>query len=476
MTTSDADRLAASLVADFTETTVPDPFLIAQMQWVADTCEDVRWRGRLLARLACSERFRDPTRAVALADEGMALARRFEPGPTLLDALRAATAVRATVDHLDELEPLAVELAELAIVLRSHPHHAHALLCQLFVATGRGLASRRRSIVAQLHQLLDRWDDPAARSFLHQAEAQQAIATGRWAEARDRSDAALEAAARAGNDLAAQCSVAGALLLEWLRSAGDQVPLALSEGATRDPWISGWAGAQLIIEARPGRQAEVGRLLATIAGPDLGDLPRHTLWLGQLMLFADAARFSRDAARGRMLRGLLWPHRHLHGTLGDAVCLGSTWLGVAVASDAAGDAGRALAEYDRAAEENEAAGYVLWAVFARARAAELVAREGLEDADRRVHAALIECRDLGVAPLVIALESLERSDPLSEREREIVTELAGGLSNREIADRLFISVKTVERHLANIFCKLGLSSRIEAALWARDTGLAPVSA
>lgn len=476
MTTSDANRMAARLVADFTETTVPDPFCIAHMQWVADSCEDLRWRARLLARLACSERFRDPRRSVALADEGMALARRFEPGPALLDALRAATAVRATVNHLDEVELLAVELAELAISLRSPPHHAHALLCQLFVATSRGLACRRRSVVAQLHQLVDRWDDPAARSFLYQAEAQQAIATGRWADAREGIDAALEAATQAENDLALQCSVAGTLLLGWLRSVGDATPEALADGATRDPWISGWAGAQLIVESRPGRQAEVGRLLATNVGPDLGDLPGHTLWLGQLMLFAEAARFSCDPARGRMLRELLWPHRTLHGTLGDAICLGSAWLGVAVASDAAGDVDRALAEYDRAAKENEAAGYVLWAVFARARAAELVAREGLEDADRRVHAALSECRELGVVPLVIALESLERSDPLTEREREILAELAGGLSNREMADRLFISVKTVERHLANIFCKLGLSSRVEAALWARDTGLVPVSA
>ena len=89
---------------------------------------------------------------------------------------------------------------------------------------------------------------------------------------------------------------------------------------------------------------------------------------------------------------------------------------------------------------------------------------------------MTECRDLGLDPLVATLESIERSDPLSGREREIVTELATGLSNRQIADRLFISVKTVERHLANIFAKLGSSSRVEVALWARDAGLVPASA
>ena len=55
---------------------------------------------------------------------------------------------------------------------------------------------------------------------------------------------------------------------------------------------------------------------------------------------------------------------------------------------------------------------------------------------------------------------------LSEREREILDLLAQGLSNKMIAARLYLSVRTVEGHLANIYSRLGVHSRTEAMLMA----------
>jgi DNA-binding NarL/FixJ family response regulator len=58
------------------------------------------------------------------------------------------------------------------------------------------------------------------------------------------------------------------------------------------------------------------------------------------------------------------------------------------------------------------------------------------------------------------------TDPLanlSEREREIARRVASGASNPEIAARLFLSRKTVERHVSNILAKLGLRNRTELA-------------
>ena len=56
--------------------------------------------------------------------------------------------------------------------------------------------------------------------------------------------------------------------------------------------------------------------------------------------------------------------------------------------------------------------------------------------------------------------------PLSQREREIVTLVAQGFKNKEMAEKMYISEQTVKNHLHNIFDKLGVSDRLELALYA----------
>jgi LuxR family maltose regulon positive regulatory protein len=62
-------------------------------------------------------------------------------------------------------------------------------------------------------------------------------------------------------------------------------------------------------------------------------------------------------------------------------------------------------------------------------------------------------------------------EPLSDRELEVLGLVAQGLSNREIAERLFITVGTVKTHVHNIHGKLGVQRRTEAAARARELGL-----
>lgn len=64
-------------------------------------------------------------------------------------------------------------------------------------------------------------------------------------------------------------------------------------------------------------------------------------------------------------------------------------------------------------------------------------------------------------------------DQLSEREREVLSLVAQGYTNREIAEKLVLSEHTARNHVSRIFEKLGLSRRSEAAAYAARMGLAP---
>ena len=76
------------------------------------------------------------------------------------------------------------------------------------------------------------------------------------------------------------------------------------------------------------------------------------------------------------------------------------------------------------------------------------------------------------SPNEAAAKDRERS-PLSQREREIVVLVAQGFKNKEIAERMFISEQTVKNHLHNIFDKLGVSDRLELALYAIHKNIRP---
>jgi two-component system response regulator NreC len=120
--------------------------------------------------------------------------------------------------------------------------------------------------------------------------------------------------------------------------------------------------------------------------------------------------------------------------------------------------------YVREAFEAGAAGYVL----KEAADSEVVdAVRAIAGGERYVHPAL--------GARLVAAEAEERrraaEDPLSDREREVLRLLALGHTNQEIANVLFISVRTAETHRAHIMQKLRLSSRAELVRYALDEGL-----
>ena len=121
-------------------------------------------------------------------------------------------------------------------------------------------------------------------------------------------------------------------------------------------------------------------------------------------------------------------------------------------------------QYVREAFEAGASGYVL----KEAADTDVVeAVRSVAAGQRYVHPAL--------GARLVAADSEERkraeSDPLSDREREVLRLLALGHTNQEIAELLFISVRTAETHRAHIMQKLGLSTRAELVRYALEHGL-----
>jgi DNA-binding NarL/FixJ family response regulator len=113
----------------------------------------------------------------------------------------------------------------------------------------------------------------------------------------------------------------------------------------------------------------------------------------------------------------------------------------------------------------------------------------LKDAEpTEIHSA-IRAASRGEAPLTprAAMELLRQrqsSGPsaaggpvdLTDRERQVLGLLAAGMANKQIARRLGISEKTVKGHLTNLFQRIGVSDRTQAALWAERTGALNASA
>ncbi len=100
----------------------------------------------------------------------------------------------------------------------------------------------------------------------------------------------------------------------------------------------------------------------------------------------------------------------------------------------------------------------------------------------RAGAKEVLARDCSTSDLVHAVQNLRRERPVARRrassnptdptarELEVTTLLAQGMSNREIANALFISEHTVRNHLGHVFSKLGVSSRTQAVVRAGQVG------
>lgn len=305
--------------------------------------------------------------------------------------------------------------------------------------------------------------------------------SGRLAEAIEQSDATLEPGRLPGSSQVLAWAHGLRTLVE-VRSGdlaraldhGEQARL-LGERVDANPFSAvngGWFGEALIEAGQPARGRE--QILRALGGPGLPAveaayrpyfydvLAAAEVALGRREAAAEWARAADETAHGLGLPGRTGAALHAAALAAEKPAVGARQalaaadalaacqpIGAARARilaarhlAAAGQRDDALTELRRATTELTALGathYAAQAIRERRRLGERLARGG-----RRPSALT------GIASL-------------SDREREVAGLVQDRLTNREIAERLVLSEKTVERHLSRIFGKLGARSRIEVA-------------
>jgi ATP/maltotriose-dependent transcriptional regulator MalT len=466
-------------------------------------------------------------RARVLAAEGHALMglRRYEEARERCEAaLDAADAARDERQAAVTRTTLGLVLAFLGRPEEGERHLRHALAAAdalgIAEATARahvhlGELLRLRGDHAGALATMQTGADAAARAgmrgsfgaFMEVNGADDLLRLGRW----DEAEARLEQTARRQAGLTADAlrhAVAGQLHAlrgrEQLarRHVERGLELVAREGLPGE-FVVPIHGAAATLALAAGDPAEARRHVDRALAVDSARRdPLYTplvLWLG-VRAEADAAAGARSLRRRGDAAEASRRAEALLTALAEIVAA----PGGAVAPDALAHRAAAAAERSRLDREEDpepwAAAAGAWdalaepypAAYARLRGAEalLVSGGGRREAATLLGAAHATAMALDAGPLAAEAESLARrarialdrdrkppfspaEEPLlTDRETEVLALLADGLTNREIAGRLFISEKTVGTHVGHIFDKLGVHNRVAAAALARAPGAA----
>jgi DNA-binding CsgD family transcriptional regulator len=208
--------------------------------------------------------------------------------------------------------------------------------------------------------------------------------------------------------------------------------------------------------------------------PALPGHPVNSRWLPTLAMAGELAARLGDADTAAACYARLTPYeaQFLNSATG---CHGAVARLLGVMAAATGDHDAADRHLTTAVAQERRIGSVGDAAVAQVDHAEaLVGRGGPGDRDRALvlaNAAARSAREFGMAPVRDRAEALARTlaggrdDRLTAREREIAALVAEGHPNRAIAERLFLSERTVETHVRNLLTKLGLANRTQVAGW-----------
>jgi DNA-binding NarL/FixJ family response regulator len=466
--------------------------------------------GRLATELTPEPRAGE--QRASLSGEALSLARRLDDTALLGAALAARRKAVWSPDNLEERRTLSAEIVSVAGE-RDDPEldmlGRRWLIADLTEQGEMGAAEREMDAYArrseQLRQPLDRWV-----SALHRTN--RALLAGRFADAGTHAAIAL-AHGRGAVGAAAEVEHAAAMSVicreQGRLQDAEGALAAIADSGSGDPAIAMLRCWLLAVRAELGREPDARAALELLAGDGFASLPRDAYWLGAVAALAEACALLGDTKRAAELYDLARPFADHNVVPGSLPCAGSVerYLGLLAATD--GRFETAGHHFDRAVAANAELGarpMVAWSQHDHA--AMLRSRGRLDDAERVLALAADAgrtARELSMTRLearvgaLRSLKGMKRSastastggerpavepprpaqpkqsapDGLTRREVEVLRLLATGRSNRAIADELVVSVSTVERHLVNLYRKIGASDRAAATRYARRRNLGP---
>jgi DNA-binding NarL/FixJ family response regulator len=406
----------------------------------------------------------DPEVADSAAGQVEAFAREFDD-PALESfalALRGLAAVRRgrTADGFADLDEAMLPV----LAGRVHPLWSGDLYCTVVhLCDELADLARMRAWTASMA----RWSEPRGRAFVYASvtrihELQLLAAEGEW-EAVEQ-----ELGGHSADLVGAHGWLAGDgyyTLGEVRRLRGDAAGARSSYAAARGLNHSALPGAALLLAAE-GRPADA--LAALRVG--LADATRLGR-AGMLLPAVELALAQHETSHAETLTAELEETAAWFGTPGlrarAAQARAAVLLSAGRHAEAVPLLEEAAAVY-RDQRHRHAVATVHEALAAAHRSAGDTAR-----ADAATATALAVYTRLGAKPDAARLRAAgARPCGLTEREVEVLAAVAAGATNREVATTLDNSEKTVGRHLANIFSKVGVTTRTAAAAWARQHGLA----
>lgn len=469
-------------------------------------------RARLLAGLGRALYFAgNDEDAAALNDEAVATARRIGDTGALAYALsarciafRAQEAPAARLATATELLRLAEETGDRELAIEGRRWRLQAQLEMGDAAAAEAEIDAYARVAAELRQ-------PQHLSHVALWRGMRALMDGRFAEAEALAEEMLAIGRRAQRREAEPVFAAQMLALH--RDRGDLARLAGLELTLREHVAR--ASAPPVRCAHPGdrlgkvehgaldrgevavcrahlanllmmlgRPAEARAELERLADDDVAGLPRDLVWLFTVSMLVEVCADLGDARRAALLYELMRPYegRYVGGIGG--VCRGPVahYLGLAAAT--LGRRDDALAHFEASAALTQRMGArPALARTLEAHAAALLTRRG-EDAARArslLQQASAIYDELGMAHdgarararLAGRRPAARQTHPagLTEREIGVLRLIAAGKSNLEIAEELALSVRTVERHVTNLYGKIDARGRADATAYAFTRGL-----